>query len=205
MKKALAYSASLHLATAALLGAVRSGVTVSPNVIMVEWVESRLEPAAVATAPRAASSAATLPAPGPAQPEARPTKPESQASRGNPSQTSSGDPIASANVKEGPEAIARRMNAEEAYLSSVKRELDRNKSYHPMAKRLGQTGRVTLRFKLSAEGRVLESALVTPSPYAALNESALATLAAVKAFQPIPAELNQPSWEITVPIEFSLE
>jgi periplasmic protein TonB len=187
MKKALAYSACLHLATAAILSAQHTGATVSPNVVMVEWVESKLEPALVATAPRTASPAAT----------------ESQTE--NAAQPIAESAVASANVSEGPEAIARRLSAEDAYLAAVKRELDRHKSYHPIAKRLGQTGRVTLRFKLSAEGRVLESRLVTPSPYEALNESALATLAAVRAFQPIPADLGQPSWEITVPIDFRLE
>lgn len=200
MKKALATSASLHVVTLALLGGLRATMPISPNVIMVEMMESGLPPAERAAAPKAPARPAIKPAPEPSAPSSpstfAPTLAQPAASPATAETLS---------VADGPDVVARKLTLEEAYVAAVRRELEKQKNYPPVARRLGQTGRVTLRFKVGSDGSVLESQLVSKSAFQSLNESAEGMLGALKKFQPIPAELKKLSWEFTVPIEYRLE
>lgn len=95
------------------------------------------------------------------------------------------------------------MTLEESYLAGVRQMLERNKVYPPLAKRLGQTGEVTLKFEVGKGGEVLKSELVNLSPYPVLNEAAKSLLAAVR-FPPIPEELRRPNWQFTYLVKYEL-
>ena len=192
--RALGFSFSLHLLMAALLAAVRGGIAISPNVVMVEWIENApsVGTDAITAAPSQRQSAKPISAS-----KTEPAVPESGlAPKAIPSLPSAGE--------YSPEAQARRMTLEESYLASVRQTLERNKIYPPLAKRLGQTGRVTLKFKVAKDGALLGAELLTLSPFPVLNEAAKNLLASAK-FQPIPDELNRPNWEITIPVEYRLD
>lgn len=205
MKKALAYSASLHLVTAALLGGLRTSFPLTPNIVMVNWVDAVPVDAsmAIGTPPVAKTNTKT-----PATETMMPDSLAEQARKiddGSPNVTSSENVAPDSLSLTGANLQARQLSLEEAYVAAVRQELERHKSYPAVARRLGQTGRVVLRFKVGSDGAVLESALVSKSNFGSLNTSAEGILAALKKFQPIPAELKRLSWEFTVPIEYRLE
>lgn len=192
--RAVGFSFSLHLALAALLALVRAGVPLSPNAVMVDWIENM---------PSLGSDEVTA---SPKQGVA--TRPVIKTAKPAPAQTQSGlKPMAEAAPAAGlnsTEVKARQMSAEEFYRASVRQTLEQRKVYPPLARRLGQTGTVVLKFILGKNGALLNSELTSASPYPVLNEAAKTLLASAK-FQPIPDELKSPSWEFTIPIEYRLD
>lgn len=193
-RSALGFSFSLHLLLGLALAAVRSGLPLSPNVVMVDWIE---------TAPSAGLDTIT------ASPNQRESaKPAMAKPRPAPSAASSGPAEAAAETSPAAseysaEARARQMTLEESYLAGVRQTLERNKIYPPLARRLGQTGEVTLKFEVGKGGEVLKSELAALSPYPVLNEAAKNLISAVR-FPPIPDELRRPSWQFTYLVKYEL-
>lgn len=193
-RSALGFSFSLHLLLGLALAAARSGLPVSPNVVMVDWMESM---------PSTGNDAIT------ASPNQRiAAKPAAPQSKTVPSAATNG--LAKAGKEAppaageySPEAQARRMTLEESYLAGVRQTLERHKIYPPLAKRLGQTGEVTLKFEVGKGGEVLKSELANLSPYPVLNEAAKNLISAVR-FPPIPDELRRPSWQFTYLVKYEL-
>jgi protein TonB len=192
--QAVGYSLGLHLLMAILLVAVRGGIPISPNLVMVEWVE---------TVPSLGTDEAT------SSPNlGATTKPVMSQSKPFPAATESGlkaasDTAAAANTISA-ESKARRMSAEEFYRASVRQTLEQKKIYPPLARRLGQTGTVVLKFKLGKDGSLLSAELAEACPYPVLNEAAKNLVSSSK-FQPIPDELEKSSWEFTLPVEYRLD
>ncbi|WP_271164711.1 energy transducer TonB, partial [Brevundimonas intermedia] len=93
----------------------------------------------------------------------------------------------------------------DAYGARVRAHLEAHKIYPRGAKRLRQTGAVTVRFVIDREGRVISSRLVAASGVPALDEEALAMLARASPVPRPPAGVPGARIEMRTPVEFSLE
>ncbi len=96
------------------------------------------------------------------------------------------------------------VSAEERYLYELRRLLERKKLYPVMAKRLGQTGKVTVKFTLAQDGSLLNSEVVGKAAHDSLNNAAQELVKSIHGVKPFPEEIHRVSWEITVPIEYML-
>jgi len=197
VNRAVGMSISIHLALFALLGAVHASLPAPAEIFMVDLIEVG-EPTTIApTTRKRAAPARTMPENGPAGLKAN----------GPTTQSLSTDSTASiAEVEtESLDGVARKVSLEDFYKAQVWRELQKNKTYPAVARRLGQTGRVILKFKVGKGGEILSSQLVEKSSFSSLNQAAEGLLASLSGFQPIPEELKRLSWEFTVPVEYRLE
>lgn len=93
---------------------------------------------------------------------------------------------------------------ENAYLSKVRRSIERRKKYPKSAKRAKQQGTVRVRFTINANGSIRNISLVGGTPYAKLNKAALKILRRIGSFAPIPKKLGKRSLTVTVPIRYKI-
>ena len=93
-------------------------------------------------------------------------------------------------------------NALALYKAELRALIDKNKSYPPLSKRLGQTGIVVVAFTLLKDGHIIDVRLVKPSRYERLNFSALEAVKKVEKFKPIPQEIGELKMDIKVPVKF---
>jgi len=119
--------------------------------------------------------------------------------------TQSAAPSELSEVKSAPaHAPVVSQDLKQIYLSELRAYIDRSKTYPIQARRLGQTGRVQVSFTVTAEGHIIDAKLIGPSPFQRLNEAALATVADVRRFRPIPPELGVAKLTVDVPLEYKL-
>ena len=97
------------------------------------------------------------------------------------------------------------MSLEDFYQAQVRQEITQKLVYPPAARRLGQTGRVYVRFILAQTGQVLSFEVVKASPYPALNHAADELVRVAARFPPMPAELGASSKAFQIPIEYHLD
>ena len=95
-------------------------------------------------------------------------------------------------------------NPLKGYLSEVRRLLDRNKHYPPMARRQHQEGVVVLRFTIAASGRVEATSVQRSCGHALLDQEAQETVRRVRAFPPFPPGLDRDRITIEIPLAFRL-
>ncbi len=93
----------------------------------------------------------------------------------------------------------------DAYGARVRAHLEAYKIYPRGAKRLRQTGVVTVRFVIDREGRVIASRIVAASGVSALDEEAMAMLARASPVPRPPPGVPGARIEMRTPVEFSLE
>lgn len=107
---------------------------------------------------------------------------------------------------EGREGVANgiEVSPEQRYLYEIKKLLERRKRYPVLARKMGQTGKVTLRFTLAQDGSLLTSEIVEKTPYDSLNQAAHDLVKGIHGMKPFPEEIQRTSWSITVPIEYVL-
>ncbi|MEN0057745.1 MAG: TonB family protein [Bdellovibrio sp.] len=96
------------------------------------------------------------------------------------------------------------VSPEERYLYEIKTLLERRKRYPLLARKMGQSGKVTMRFTLAADGSVMESEVVERAPYDSLNKAAQDLVQGIHGLKPFPQEITRTTWSITVPIEYML-
>ncbi|UOF01291.1 energy transducer TonB [Bdellovibrio reynosensis] len=96
------------------------------------------------------------------------------------------------------------VSPEDRYLYELKKLLERRKRYPMMAKRMGQSGKVTMRFTLNADGSLSASEIIEKSPFDTLNQAAVELVKGIDGMKPFPKEIQRGSWSITVPIEYVL-
>ena len=90
------------------------------------------------------------------------------------------------------------------YKLSIRRAIEANKRYPRKARRLRQQGTVTLAFTILRDGTI-ENLRITQSAGAdRLDQAALKAIEKISGRYPLPAELNKPSWDFNVPIQYSL-
>lgn len=123
-----------------------------------------------------------------------------QKTLGNPLGTSSTGALT------GREGVANgsEVSPEERYLYELRKLLERRKKYPVMARRMGHTGKVMMRFTLNADGSLSASEMVEKTPYDSLNNAALELVKGIDGIKPFPKEITRNAWVITVPIEYSL-
>lgn len=90
------------------------------------------------------------------------------------------------------------------YLSELRARLEEVKHYPQQARRLGQTGSVEVAFMVHPDGKIDEARIVRPSPFKRLNESALATVATLKKFRPLPEGFDGNPLTVTLPIRYTI-
>lgn len=96
------------------------------------------------------------------------------------------------------------VSPEERYLYEIRKLLERRQRYPMMAKKMGQTGKVTVRFTLAQDGSLQDSEIIERTPYDSLNKAAQELVQGLDKLKPFPQEIQRTSWVITVPIEYSL-
>ncbi|MCP4971088.1 MAG: energy transducer TonB, partial [Arcobacter sp.] len=92
-----------------------------------------------------------------------------------------------------------------AYISSLRKEIERNKKYPIISKTKGQEGEVVLHFTLHKDGRITDAIILSSSGVKRLDKAALKALKKVGVFKRIPKELKEDFLEIKVPLEFNLK
>lgn len=93
---------------------------------------------------------------------------------------------------------------EEVYIAELKYDLEKRKKYPVMAKKMGHTGRVTVKFEINRKGEIIHSEIMEPSSHASLNDSVQKLLSETKAFKPLPEEIQRTTWKFILPVEFRL-
>lgn len=88
------------------------------------------------------------------------------------------------------------------FKAELRAEIEKNKTYPPMARRLGQTGTVVVAFTLLEDGHIIDVRLDKPSRFERLNESALEAVKSVHKFKPIPKEWGQAKMDFTLPVNY---
>jgi protein TonB len=106
----------------------------------------------------------------------------------------------------GREGVAngQEVSPEDRYLYELKKLLERKKNYPTMAKKMGHTGTVTMRFTLKPDGTLTETQVLNKSQYDSLNEAAVTLVQSINKLKPFPSEIHKEAWVITVPIEYTL-
>lgn len=90
----------------------------------------------------------------------------------------------------------------EMFKAELRSEIEKNKYYPPMSRRLGQTGTVVVAFTLLEDGHIIDVKVERPSNFERLNKSALEAVKKVHKFKPIPKELALDKMDLSVPITF---
>lgn len=93
---------------------------------------------------------------------------------------------------------------EEIYIAELKYDLEKRKKYPVMAKKMGHTGRVTIKFEINRRGEIIHSEILEPAIHASLNESVQKLLSETKTFKPFPDEILRTTWKFVLPVEFKL-
>lgn len=94
--------------------------------------------------------------------------------------------------------------SEEIYIAELKYDLEKRKKYPVMAKKMGHTGRVTIKFEINRRGEIIHSEILAPAAHASLNESVQNLLIETKTFKPFPDEIQRTTWKFVLPVEFKL-
>lgn len=183
------------MALAVLLGSLRSSFMIPPQLVYVDLVNL-------------GSGAAPLqakPSPTKIRLPAKPALPREESSL-----TQLGKETTISSSQEGSalspgEGVAQRLSAEQAFLASVRREVEKYKFYPPLARKLRQTGQVVVTIKIAEDGSILESGVSGKSSYPILNSAAETILRSVKKFDPIPPTLGEKMKVVQLPINYHLE
>lgn len=93
---------------------------------------------------------------------------------------------------------------EDAYLARIKAKIEKNKVYPRSAKRLKQTGKVIISFDILKDGTIKNVKIVEKSKFAKLDLASIELLLKIASFEAIPLELNKTVWNISVPINYSI-
>lgn len=93
---------------------------------------------------------------------------------------------------------------EEIYIAELKYDLEKRKKYPVMAKKMGHTGRVTIKFVIDRQGEIIQSEILEPSAHVSLNDSVKKLLSETKNFKPLPEEIQRATWQFILPVEFKL-
>ncbi len=90
------------------------------------------------------------------------------------------------------------------YKAELKNLIDSKTTYPAVARRLGQTGVVTVAFKLLQDGTITNVRIENSSGNTRLDGAALEAVKKVGKYKAIPSELNSKTMDLTVPINFQL-
>lgn len=90
------------------------------------------------------------------------------------------------------------------YLYELRVLIAHRKTYPAASKRLGETGRVIVKFEIDRDGRIDQAGLRSASPYSRLNEAALQLVSQLERYKPIPEGHTGSKLSVEVPIDYVL-
>ncbi len=93
---------------------------------------------------------------------------------------------------------------ETKYLAKVRATIEKNKIYPKAAKRLNQTGKVNVNFDILKNGEIRNVKVLGKSSFAKLDEASIELLIKINNFDEIPEELKKSVWNVTIPIDYSI-
>ncbi|MDN5049885.1 energy transducer TonB [Aliarcobacter butzleri] len=93
---------------------------------------------------------------------------------------------------------------ETKYLAKVRATIEKNKIYPKAAKRLNQTGKVNVNFDILRNGEIRNVKILGKSSFAKLDEASIELLIKISNFDEIPEELKKSVWNVTIPIDYSI-
>ncbi len=92
----------------------------------------------------------------------------------------------------------------ERYLYELRRVIANRKTYPSVSRRLGETGRVVVKFVVDKSGKIGSLGLHTPSHHARLNDAAVKLVSQIDQFKPFPTGESAESLSVEVPIDYVL-
>lgn len=92
----------------------------------------------------------------------------------------------------------------ERYLHELRRVIANRKTYPSVSRRLGETGRVVVKFVVDRSGKIENLSLHTPSHHARLNDAAVKLVSQIDQFKPFPSGESAKSLSVEVPIDYVL-
>ncbi|MBN2855118.1 MAG: TonB family protein, partial [Halothiobacillaceae bacterium] len=123
-----------------------------------------------------------------------------------PAPPANGAPAAPASAPTPPAkpSAAQQQDLLAAYQAALAAAIEREKFYPPLARRLNQEGIVEIGFTVLADGRIVNIHLLTQAPSAALERGAMAAIAGVGQFKPIPPQLGMGTMNLTISLVYKL-
>lgn len=100
-------------------------------------------------------------------------------------------------------ATGSEVSPEVRYLYELKKLLERKKVYPQMARAMGYAGTVRVEFTLGREGEI-QALRVLQGAHPILDEAAQKLVRSIEKQKPFPQEIARAQWTIEVPIEYSL-
>ena len=92
----------------------------------------------------------------------------------------------------------------ERYLYELRRVIANRKTYPTVSRRLGETGRVVVKFVVDKSGKIGSLGLHTPSHHSRLNDAAVKLVSQIDQFKPFPTGESAESLSVEVPIDYVL-
>lgn len=92
----------------------------------------------------------------------------------------------------------------DSWYGRIRMQLERHKSYPPVAREHGEKGVVELAFSIDRDGHVLSSRIVKSSGYPALDQEAIASVRRAQPFPLPPTGLDGEKFDFTVPVRFNI-
>ncbi|BBK38581.1 hypothetical protein STAQ_36590 [Allostella sp. ATCC 35155] len=99
---------------------------------------------------------------------------------------------------------ARPSGPSQSYLAALRAQLERHKTYPPVAQRRRMEGTATVRFAIARDGRILSHRLVRSSGHSLLDREVEELLQRASPLPALPADVDGDQLEIVVPISFYL-
>ncbi|OYY55363.1 MAG: hypothetical protein B7Y53_04085 [Halothiobacillus sp. 28-55-5] len=146
------------------------------------------------------------PKPAEPAPSAHPAAEPAQTPPTDPAPPANGAPAAPASAPTPPAkpSAAQQQDLLAAYQAALAAAIEREKFYPPLARRLNQEGSVEIGFTVLADGRIVNIHLLTQAPSAALERGAMAAIAGVGQFKPIPPQLGMGTMNLTISLVYKL-
>ncbi|NCN95464.1 MAG: energy transducer TonB, partial [Bdellovibrionales bacterium] len=96
------------------------------------------------------------------------------------------------------------VSATKAYQNQLIAQLNANRFYPPLAKKMRQQGVVLVQFRVSKSGKILEAKVIQESPFKSLNDSARKLVEGLHNLAPFPAEITKTTWLFEVPVKYQM-
>lgn len=122
-----------------------------------------------------------------------------------PAEIPQADPLPSSSSVVGNASQTMTTSGTASYLGELRAKIEALKQYPAMARNRGQTGKAEVAFTVLKTGEITNIHLVAKTPFETLNNAALAAVAGIRQFKPIPDELARNEWEIQIPIVFKID
>lgn len=90
------------------------------------------------------------------------------------------------------------------YLARLREKIEAARRYPERARRMGQEGRVMVRFIVRGGGEIERVDLAEPSSFPLLNRAAVETIRSLSSLPPLPPEFGA-RMEVTLPLVYRLE